>query len=338
MRRLPLLAACALLPLACSDLEIDLEVDPHAVDIAALEGMRNNEPIRPLEPIANIDAELADIGGRLFHDPGLSGDGTISCASCHSIPDGGDDGLRASVGIEGQVGGINAPTVLNAAYHVAQFWDGRAQTLEDQAKGPLVHPLEMGGNWDDILAYVASDPEYARVLGERYEAGVTQESIAAAIAEFERTLVTLDSPFDHWLRGEDDAISTQALRGYERFKEFGCASCHQGRNVGGNMYQRFGLFGDYLADQGRPLTEADNGRFNVTGEENDRHVFRVPSLRNVALTAPYFHDGSARTLHDAVSTMGRYQLGRRVEDEDVDDIVAFLETLTGTLPNVEIYQ
>ena len=334
MRHKTLLFATLAALAGCHEIEIDLDV---RASEATLLATRSGEPIAPIEPMSGIDAELAHVGGLLFHDPGLSADGTVSCASCHAIPDGGDDGLAFSVGVGGQVGGINAPTVLNAALHVAQFWDGRATTLEQQALGPVTAAVEMAADWDDVVAYVRTQPQYNTLLTERF-GDVSPDAVAAAIAEFERTLVTPNGPFDQWLLGDDTAISDDALQGYALFKDLGCASCHQGRAVGGNMYQRFGLFGNYLEDQDRPLTAADDGRFAVTGDEQDRHVFKVPSLRNVALTAPYFHDASAPTLAEAVRIMGRYQLGRELGDTEIQRLVAFLESLTGEIPNVEVYQ
>ncbi len=295
------------------------------------------EPIQPLELPKDLDQARVTLGGALFHDVRLSVDDSLSCASCHSIPDGGDDGRPTSIGVGGTIGPINAPTVLNSSLNLSQFWDGRAATLEDQVDGPVTHPGEMGSTWAEVIDKLSADAQTRARFDAVFEDGVTQQNIAAAIAEYERSLITIDSPFDRWLRGDPSALSGEAIEGYQLFKDLGCASCHQGRNAGGNMYQRFGVMGDYFADRGDP-TEADVGRFAVTGLEQDRHKFRVPSLRNVALTAPYFHDGTAVTLRDAVSTMGLYQLGRRLSEEEIDKLEAFLESLTGQLPSVERYQ
>ncbi|MBX2802664.1 MAG: cytochrome-c peroxidase [Myxococcales bacterium] len=277
---------------------------------------------------------MVELGALLFHDRRLSADDSLSCASCHEIAAGGDDGKPRSVGIGGQLGGINAPTVLNSALNIAQFWDGRAKTLEEQIDGPLTATNELGSTWPDVLGKLSKDVALVGRFDAVFVDGMTATNVRRAIATFERSLVTVDSPFDRWLRGDEGALPADALRGYELFKEHGCISCHQGRNVGGNMYQTFGVMGDYFADRG-DLTDADLGRFAVTGRPEDKHRFRVPPLRNVALTAPYFHDGSAATLPDAVRVMARYQLGRRVADEDVTYIVAFLRSLTGELPSVE---
>lgn len=291
-------------------------------------GRGTDEPLQPLETFSGLDSRIVHLGRRLFHDPRLSGDGTVSCASCHDLDHGGVDGKRFAEGFRGAVGPINTPTVYNAALNFRQFWDGRAATLEEQAAGPMTNPIEMAGTWDDILATLSADETYRTSFEALYSDGVQRENILDAIATFERTLITVDSPFDRFLQGDRTALSESATRGYQLFKDRGCVACHQGRNVGGNLYQRFGIFGDYFADRGE-VTEADLGRFAVTGEEADRHVFKVPGLRNVELTAPYFHDGSATTLAEAVRIMGRYQLGLELPDQEVRDLVNFLCALTG---------
>lgn len=287
------------------------------------------EPIRPLPRQLAVDGAKAALGERLFHDPRLSADDTISCASCHALNIGGVDRLSRSIGIGGQEGPINAPTVFNSRFNFRQFWDGRAADLREQAGGPIHNPLEMGSNWEQVVAKLGADGDYRRDFEALYPQGITAASISDAIATFEGTLVTPDAPFDRWLRGDEGALGEAAREGYRLFKGYGCTACHQGVGVGGNMYQRFGVFGDYFAERGE-VSDADQGRFNVTGFEEDRHYFKVPSLRNVALTPPYFHDGSAATLAEAVVIMARYQLGRELPDRDVERLVAFLESLTGT--------
>ncbi|MDR2838378.1 MAG: cytochrome-c peroxidase [Azonexus sp.] len=290
-------------------------------------------PILPLEPIAGLDPERVALGERLFHDPRLSADMTVSCASCHDLAAGGADGRQFSLGIGGAVGAINAPTVFNSAYSLAQFWDGRAATLEEQVGEPLQSPIEMGATWSQVLGRLALDDDLAATFSRLYPDGLTAANLADAIATFERSLVTVNSRFDRYLRGDEAALNAQELVGYERFLSSGCASCHQGKLVGGNMYQRFGVLSDYFA--GRPVSPSDLGRYNVTGKEEDRFVFKVPSLRNVAETAPYFHDGSVKTLKMAVSLMARYQLGHDLPADDIDAIVAFLKTLSGELPGAQ---
>lgn len=290
-----------------------------------------SEPILPLEALPAEPKPLVDLGRSLFHETALSGDGSVACASCHDLAKGGQDGRSASLGVGGKLGEINAPTVLNAALNIAQFWDGRAKTLEDQVDGPVQHPLEMGGDWHTIEGRLAENPKYRSAFQSALGAAPSRAGVKLAIAAFERTLITVDAPFDRWLKGDKNALSAEQKAGYELFKAAGCVACHQGQNAGGNMYQRFGVFGNYFQDRGN-ITKADYGRFNVTHAEADRHVFRVPSLRNVELTAPYFHDGSAETLPKAVQIMARYQLGKSLSDEQISKIVAFLKSLTGRTP------
>jgi cytochrome c peroxidase len=288
------------------------------------------QPVEAL-PEARFEERRALLGRRLFHDTRLSGDNSISCATCHSLDHGGAEARRTSVGIRGHVGPINAPTVLNAALNFVQFWDGRAPDLQRQAEGPVANPGEMGAEWPQVVERVRGDATYASAFAAAgYAEGVTKESITAAIAEYERSLRT-PSPFDAYLLGDEGAISEQARRGYETFKSLGCPSCHSGPGIGGRSYERMGAVRNYFADRGN-LTDADNGRFNVTRQESDRHKFKVPLLRNVELTAPYLHDGSQATLPDVIRVMGRYQLGIEVTDAQVEDLSAWLRSLTGTLP------
>jgi len=293
---------------------------------------RGGEPVSALFPlIPDPHPERSALGLSLFHDPRLSRDSSVSCASCHALDRGGADGRPRSIGVGGAVGRLNAPSVFNAALNVAQFWDGRAATLAEQIEGPLHNPAEMAMDWPTLIARLSGIDEYRERFAALYPDGLTPASVTDAIVRYQLTLVTPNAPFDRYLAGDEDAIDQDAREGYERFKSYGCASCHQGANIGGNMFQRFGIMDDYFADWGL-IDEVDLGRFNVTGRDEDRHVFKVPSLRNVALTAPYFHDGSVATLEEAVAIMARYQLGRSLSDEDVRLIVAFLNTLTGDRP------
>lgn len=285
-------------------------------------------PIQPIPDYIALDADKVRLGERLFHDPRLSADGTVSCSSCHSLSSGGDDSLPASVGVGGALGDLNAPTVFNCAFNFTQFWDGRARTLEDQLDGPLHHPNEMGSSWAEVQAALALDAEYVAAFQASYGAGPEEASIKDAIVTFERSLYTPNAPFDRWLKGERDALSDDELAGYELFLDVGCVTCHQGVNIGGNMFQVFGKFHPYFTDHGIN-SGADLGRFNVTGREQDKHAFKVPTLRNVALTAPYLHDGSVSSLGEVVSTMAWYELGAELDDGEVSLIVAFLESLTG---------
>lgn len=295
----------------------------------AADGLWRGSALSPLPPASNdIDPRKVRLGEEMFHDPRLSADDTISCATCHDLSSGGVDGRQKAVGIGGAEGGINTPTVFNSAYNFKQFWDGRAESLEEQAAGPVHNPMEMGSNWPEVVAKLNQDERVRALFEEIYKDGITGDNIVDTIATFERTLVTIDAPFDRYLQGDKSAISEQAVQGYELFKSYGCVSCHQGVNVGGNMYQTMGVLADYFRDRGN-VKASDMGRYQVTGRDEDRHVFKVPSLRVVKFTAPYFHDGSAKTLEEAVKFMAKYQLGRELPDEDIQAIIAFLESLAG---------
>lgn len=292
--------------------------------------------ITPIPLSIKLDERKVVLGRRLFHDPRLSADNTISCAHCHNLSNGGMDSLPRSFGIGGKVGEINSPTIFNSGFNATQFWDGHAETLEDQVDFPMLHTCEMGATWDDVVAKIKHDHEYTENFEEIYPQGIDQASIRNAIATFEESLITPNSRFDRYLRGEQKVLNKEELAGFELFKNLGCISCHQGMNLGGNMFEKFGLFDDYFAKRGNIQT-ADYGRYNITGHPEDKYEFRVPPLRNIALTAPYFHDGSAATLNDAVAIMGQYQLGVKLRDDEVDKIVRFLHTLTGVY-EAEAYQ
>ncbi len=284
-------------------------------------------------PPAQFDRREALLGRSLFHDTSLSVDGTVSCATCHQLDHGGAEARRTSLGVHGQEGPINSPSVLNSSLNFVQFWDGRAADLEAQAAGPMTNPMEMGNSFDVLLPAVRADPAYLAEFTAIYggENPVTETTVTGAIAEYERMLVT-PGRFDRFVAGDASALTDDERRGYALFASVGCTSCHTGPNVGGTMYQRMGLVNDWFAQVGRPLTDADRGRYNVTHADADMHSFKVPSLRNIALTAPYLHDGSSATLEDVVPIMGHYQLGRELTPEQVRLIVAFLGSLTGELP------
>ncbi|MES9885019.1 MAG: cytochrome-c peroxidase [Sedimenticola sp.] len=293
----------------------------------------SGEPIEPLPQNIQLDSGKIALGERLFHDPRLSGNNTIACASCHPIAKGGMDNMPHSVGINGQLGIINTPTVFNSGFAFSQFWDGRAVTLEEQIEGPFNNPIEMDGDWSEVILKLRSDSAYRQEFTRLYSGGISRTNIKEAIATYERSLITPNAPFDRYLRGEKNAISAGQKRGYQLFKSYGCSSCHQGRLVGGNLYEKMGIVHEYFTEE-RAGGDADLGRFSVTGDEHHRHHFKVPSLRNIARTAPYFHDASATKLKQAVTDMGYYQLGLTLPDESVADIVSFLRSLTGELPGV----
>jgi len=289
----------------------------------------SKEPIQPLTSL-KTDANKAALGKRLFFDTRLSQDNSISCAHCHQLDDlGGADGLKHSFGVEGREGMVNSPTVFNAALNFAQFWDGRAESLEEQMDGPLTSHAEMANSWPEIIKALRADPDYRKSFADLYQTGINKHSIKNAIAEFERTLITINSRFDRYLNGDEDAISDTEKHGYQLFKSYGCVACHQGRNVGGNLFQKLGIMRDYFAEH--PMkNDAGRGRFNVTHQDADLHYFKVPSLRLAVLTAPYFHNGSKKNLVETIRTMARYQLGRTIPDNDLRDIIGFLYTLPGS--------
>lgn len=296
----------------------------------ALPENRAAEPVRPIAQSVEVDEAKAALGFTLFHDPRLSVDNTVSCATCHALETAGVDNHQYSHGVNDQLGGVNAPTVYNAVYNFVQFWDGRAATLAAQAAGPPLNPVEMASpSFDDIIAKLEADKPFAKAFTAVYPDGITEANITNAIEEFERTLITPDSRFDKWLRGDDSAITADELAGYELFKKYDCATCHVGHNLGGQSYELMGLRRHYFADRGLELTVEDNGRYKETKIERDRHRFKVPGLRNVEHTWPYYHDGTRETLEEAVMDMGRYQSGVELTSAEVDQITAFLKTLTG---------
>ena len=295
-----------------------------------LTGKRAGEPVRPIVPPTDINQEKALLGFALYHDTRLSVDNTISCASCHGLNTGGVDNHQYSHGVEERLGGVNAPTVYNAVYNFVQFWDGRAKTLAEQAAGPPLNPVEMAStSFDEIIAKLAADEAYVSQFAKLYPEGITEATITNAIEEFERTLTTPNSRFDKWLLGDDSALNEEELKGYELFKQYNCATCHVGPNLGGQSYELMGLRRHYFDARGMELTEEDNGRYKQTQEERDRHRFKVPGLRNVELTWPYYHDGTRSTMDEAVRDMALYQSDVEITEAETNAIVAFLRTLTG---------
>ncbi|MEM7434278.1 MAG: cytochrome-c peroxidase [Myxococcota bacterium] len=332
MSRITLL--CAALCVASCTKKAEQQQEPPAateIDMAEEKVVAASEPVKPLPAVANLDMAKVTLGRKLFHDKALSGDGTVACVTCHSLDHGGAEPRKTSTGIRGQVGPINSPTVLNSSHNFAQFWDGRAKDLREQAEGPVANPIEMGATWEGVVKRLGADKEYVAEFAALYEDGISKDNVTDAIAVYEEALIT-PARFDAYLGGDAGAITEQEKRGYETFKEVGCTACHNGVLVGGGMFQKMGLVGDYFKDRGTEITEADLGRFNVSKNPAEKHFFKVPTLRNVELTAPYFHDGSRQTLEEAVTIMGKYQLGRDLTKAQVDDIVAFLKSLTGELP------
>ncbi len=286
------------------------------------------EPIQPIVPAQQVNLGLVELGKKLYFDPRLSKSGFISCNSCHNLSMGGTDNIKTSIGDKWQQGPINAPTVLNSSLNVAQFWDGRAADLKAQAGGPIANPGEMGFSHTLAIGMLESIPAYVREFKQVFnKPKVDIEQVTLAIAEFEKTLVTPNSRFDQWLLGKSDALTAQEAAGYKLFKESGCVACHNGPAVGGNSFQKMGVVQPYKA------SSPAEGRSAVTGKEIDRFSFKVPTLRNVELTYPYFHDGAVDTLTQAVDVMGRLQLGKTFTQDENAKIVAFLKTLTGDQPS-----
>ena len=293
---------------------------------------RQWEPILPLPEPRGLDAERVALGRALFFDPRLSSDGTVSCATCHIMEYGGTDRRVPSLGVGGAEGDIKAPTVFNSRFNIAQFWDGRALNLHQQLDGPVRSPREMNSSWPAIVAVLKADEAFRTRFESAYPEGINEHTLKDALVTFEQSLVTTGSRFDRWLKGDDSALSEEELKGYLLFKSYGCVGCHQGVNVGGNLFQRMGVMEDYFRERGTPETTADQGRFNVTGDEQDRYFFKVPSLRMVALERRFFHDGSAASLDEAIETMGRFQLGREIPAPDRQRIADFLRSLLGPHP------
>ncbi len=274
-----------------------------------------------------ITPEKVALGRVLFFETRLSKNHDVSCNTCHDLSKYGVDGTPTSTGHKKQVGGRNAPTVYNAGFHVAQFWDGRAADLEAQAKGPILNPIEMAmPDEAQVLAVLKSIPGYEPLFTSAFpgEADpITYDNMAKAIGAFERTLVT-PSPFDAFIAGDTTALTAEQLAGFQTFMDVGCTTCHLGQGVGGGMFQKLGLV--------KPYETTDLGRFDLTKNEGDKFFFKVPSLRNVEHTGPYLHDGSVATLDEAIRIMGEHQLGKTLTPEQIAQIKTFLGSLTGPLP------
>lgn len=286
------------------------------------------EIIAPIPQYSVYNHPKALLGKRLFFEPGLSKKGTIACVNCHQLPGGGADNKAYSLGVYGKEGDINTPSVLNSRYHFVQFWDGRAKTLKDQVSGPISNPKEMASSMKHAVAFLTSIPSYQKAFKKLYPSGITEETLADAISEFEKALITPNSRYDRYLNREISSLTSKEMQGKNLFFDYGCIACHNGITIGGNMYQKIGVFIPYKSDKNQL------GRYSITHRESDRYVFKVPSLRNVALTAPYMHDGKASTLKQAIMLMGVHQLGTTFTDNEIDALEAFLMTLTGETPKI----
>lgn len=293
-----------------------------------------NEPIRPIPDSIAVDAAKVQLGKELYHDTRLSGDGTISCATCHSIETAGVDNDQFSEGIAGQLGGINAPTSYNAAFNFVQFWNGRAATLAEQAAGPPLNPVEMGSkSFEEIAAKLSEDADFSKRFLASYPEGINEKTITDAIAEYEKTLLIPNSPFDLYLKGDKTAMTEEQIEGYAIFKDYKCATCHAGVNMGGLSYELMGQRDNYFQNreinEKSGLTDSDNGRWAQTKVERDRYRFKTPTLRNVALTWPYYHDGSVSTLEKAIEMMAEFQVGRKMSEPEIAKVKTFLDAQTG---------
>ena len=301
---------------------------------------------KPLPEVAQsktnpVTPEKVELGKMLYYDPRLSKSGLISCNTCHNLATYGVDNLPTSVGHRWQLGPRNAPTTLNAALHVAQFWDGRAKDVEEQAKGPILNPIEMAmDSPEEVIKRLKSIPQYVELFKKAFpneKDPLTYDNVAKAIAAFERTLMT-PSRFDKFLKGDLNALTKKEKEGLKLFIQIGCASCHNGPALGGTTFQRFGIVEAYwnatreYVTLDKPTMPMDVGRFAVTHKEEDLYVFKVPSLRNISRTYPYFHDGSVWNLEDAVQIMAKVQLGKKLSKDQLDKIVAFLKALDGEIP------
>ncbi|MBD9502825.1 cytochrome-c peroxidase [Pseudomonas sp. BGr12] len=296
-----------------------------------------NSIFKPIPEQASdkLDPNQIELGRQLFFEPRLSASHVISCNTCHNIGTGGADNVPASSGHAWQKGARNSPTVFNAVFNVAQFWDGRAKDLEEQAKGPVQNPVEMHNTPKNVEATLRSMPEYVASFEKAFPSDkqpVSFDNMARALQAFESTLITPNSRFDLYLKGDDNALDAREKKGLQTFMSSGCISCHNGVNLGGQAYFPFGLV---KKPDGKILPTGDKGRFEVTKTQNDQYVFRAAPLRNIALTAPYFHSGQVWDLEEAVAIMGTAQLGKQLNAEEVGDIVAFLKTATGKQPKVE---
>lgn len=317
-----LLAFAPVCPVAAADPQPGAAITPEP---GAPLGQPAAEPIQPIPVPVGLDKNRINLGKGLFFDPRLSGDGRTPCASCHDPGRGGADGLPRSRRSGDAPTPVNTPTIFNVALNFRLFWDGRVETLEQHARGPM---QDSDTDWAVVLERLRRDPATVTAFKRVYRDGLSIDNLQDALVTYERSLVTPNARFDRYLRGETNAITADEKEGYRLFKVYGCTACHQGVGVGGNMYQKVGVMGDYFAVRGK-VQPADLGRYNSTGAERDRHMFRVPSLRNVALTAPYLHDGNVKTLEATVKGMSKFMLGRPIAPQDIALIVKFLHTLSG---------
>lgn len=324
--------------------------------IIALAGVTTLASAADWKPLPNKAPEPADnpttaakvtLGQMLFLDPRLSSTGTVSCNSCHNVMAGGEDNRPVAAGVHGKTGGRSAPTVWNSAFNSVQFWDGRARSLEDQARGPVTNPIEMGmKSWRDVEARLQQIPGYQPLFEAAFgkNAKISEDNVVKAIAAYERTLITPNSPYDQYVQGNQSALTDQQVRGMKTFEKTGCVNCHSGPAFNGpqlpegqGFFMKFPTYDNAYFEKKYNFKE-DTGRFEVTKKEEDKHMFKVPTLRNVALTAPYFHNGAVKTLGEAVKVMAKVQLNKDLSQSEIEDIAAFLNALSGPFPKQQLPQ
>lgn len=300
----------------------------YSAPLCANNNLYRKEPISPIPLKVISNNAKTELGKSLFFDKRLSKNNTIACASCHQLDNGGDDNEAKGFSSLTCMHVINTPSIFNARFNFRQNWDGSAENLTQQVDMVINSRHEFNNSWNSIMTILSQDAKTRSRFDQIYANGITKDNIIDAIVEFEKTLITPNSRFDRYLRLEDNVLSEEEIEGYALFKELGCISCHQGRNVGGNLFQKFGIFYNYIAERGE-ITKNDYGKFNESGREIDKFFFKVPSLRNISITAPYLHDGSAETIEDVIAIMGKTQLGRTLTKDEIHLIKIFLNTLTG---------
>jgi cytochrome c peroxidase len=291
-----------------------------------------SEPISPIPQIIEFNEAKANLGEMLYFDTRLSKNNEVSCATCHQLEAGGDDNVAFGLSISANQHIINTPTIFNAQFNFRQNWDGSINTLQEQISMVVNSHHAFDNTWNDVISILAADKVLTKDFHVIYRDGITRDNVVDVIVEFVKTLTTPNSRFDRYLRHEEEVLTEEEIKGYMIFKELGCISCHQGVNIGGNLFQKFGVFYNYIAERGN-ITKHDYGRMNISNRQMDKFVFKVPSLRNIAVTAPYLHDGSASTIEDAIKIMGKTQLGRTLSADEIFLIKAFLNTLTGEYKN-----
>ena len=286
-------------------------------------------PSTALQPIPEPQMQgpvKIDLGKRLFEEPMLSKNLSTSCSSCHQLKNAGVDNLPRYLTMDKKPGAVNTPSIFNSSLNFRQFWDGRAKTIADVVNDHVSDKTIFDNNWPSIVEKIGKNTLYDNDFKIAYPEGVTQETINDALKSYIDNLLTSKSKFDLYLKGDKTALTNDQLKGYRLFRKYGCATCHQGPNIGGNLYQRMGVYKNYFADKGT-IEKADLGLFNVTGKEEDKFYFKVPSLRNISLTGPYLHDGSVKTLPEMIQIMGVYQVGQPIRTEEADSIAQFLQSL-----------